>query len=77
LIVPVLRGSDADLYGEEGVLRMTLSLPKGNIELRARAVRYEWLAESNQRRSFLIGAQIQEMSEGERRLYTEYLLTLR
>ena len=76
LIVPVLRSSDADLYGVEGVLRMTLSLPKENVEIQAKPVRYEWLAESNRRKSFLIGAQIQEMGEGGRLGYTEYLLTL-
>ena len=76
LIVPGVRRSDSDYYGAYSPLRITLSLPTANVEVRAIPVRYEWLDERDQSKGYLIGARITEMEGEVRGRFNEYLGTL-
>ena len=75
-IVPMVRDTDANFYGIEGALRVTLSIPHSVVNLQAKPVRYQWLDEQDRAKGFLIGLTIMEMEEEDRRLYAEYLMSL-
>jgi hypothetical protein len=75
-IIPMVRDSDANFYGIEGKLRVTLSIPNSIVNLEAKPVRYQWLDDQDRAKGFLIGLTITEMDEKDRMLYAEYLRTL-
>jgi DNA-binding response OmpR family regulator len=73
LVVPALRASDREFYGKKDTLHITLSLPTQNLEIQAIPVRYQWLDEYSGIKSYLIGAHIVNMSDGDRALFNRYL----
>ena len=73
LVVPGLHVRDAELFGSEGAMHLTLSLPTGIIDIEALPVRYEWLSEPSENRSYLIGARITGIRDDERARFEEYL----
>ena len=74
LVVPGVRDSDREFYGTYDTLRITLSLPTGNVEVQAAPVRYQWLDESDPGKGYLIGAQITGMDD--RGQFDQYLGTI-
>jgi len=77
VIVPGIRIGERYLTGADQLLRVTLKLPAGLIELRAAPVRYEQLAEDDPDTGYLIGLHIREITDRDRSLYTDYLRSLR
>jgi hypothetical protein len=75
-IIPMVRESDANFYGIEGKLRVTLSIPNSIVNPEAQPVRYQWLDDQDRAKGFLMGLAITGMIEEDRRLYAEYLRTL-
>jgi len=76
LVVPGLHVRDSELFGVEGSLRLTLSLPTGIVDIEAKPVRYEWLGEQSEKRSYLIGARITGIRDDERARFDQYLSAL-
>src|SRR5438477_11230972 len=73
LVVLCMREGDSNFYGANKTMRVTLSLPTGNVEMKAAPVRYEWVEESGPGKSYVIGMQITEMSADDRQRFNEYL----
>lgn len=63
LVVPIVHSTDREFYGKYDILRITLSLPTGNVEVQAEPVRYQWLDESDPGKGYLIGARITGMDD--------------
>ncbi len=76
LVVPGLNIRDAELFGAEGSLHLTLSLPTGIIDIEATPVRYEWLGEEFEKKSYLIGARITGIRDDERARFDQYVSAL-
>lgn len=76
LVVPGLHIRDSELFGTEGSLQLTLSLPTGIVDIEATPVRYEWLGEQPEKRSYLIGARITRIRDNERARFDQYLSAL-
>lgn len=76
LVVPGLHVRDAELFGTQNSLRLTLSLPTGIVDIEATPVRYEWLDDKSEQKSYLIGARITQISDDERSRFNEYLSAL-
>jgi hypothetical protein len=77
IIVPGIRVGERYLTGADQLLRITLKLPAGLIELRAAPVRYEQLGPEDPDTGYLIGLHIREITDRERALYTDHLRSLR
>ena len=73
LVVPSIRIGGDYLTLEDNRLRIELALPGGPVELVAAPARFEQLAGDE---GYLVGVRILEMSDDDRRLYTEHLRTL-
>jgi DNA-binding response OmpR family regulator len=73
LVVPGLHVRDSELFGIEGLLKLTLSLPTGIVDIEAAPVRYEWLDEESEKKSFLIGARITGIRDDERVRFDQYV----
>ncbi len=76
LVVPGLHVRDAELFGSQNPLQLTLSLPTGIVDIQATPVRYEWLGEKSEQKSYLIGARITQIRDDERIRLNEYLSAL-
>ena len=76
LVVPGLHIRDSELFGNESSLQLTLSLPTGIVDIEATPVRYEWLDEQSENKSYLIGARITGIREDERARFDEYVSAL-
>lgn len=76
LVVPGLHVRDAELFGSKSSLHLTLSLPTGIVDIEATPVRYEWLGEKPDQKSYLIGARISQMRDDERARLNQYLHAL-
>jgi DNA-binding response OmpR family regulator len=76
LVVPGLHIRDAELFGTQGALQLTLSLPTGIVDIEATPVRYEWLSEESGNKSYLIGARISGIRDDERVRFDQYLSAL-
>ena len=76
LVVPGLHVRDAELFGSQNALQLTLSLPTGIVDIEATPVRYEWLANESEQKSYLIGARISRIRDDERTRFDEYLNAL-
>lgn len=73
LVVPGLNVRDSELFGSEGALQLTLSLPTGLVNIEVTPVRYEWLGEESEKKSYLIGARITGIRDDERVRFDQYL----
>lgn len=73
LVVPLIRSGDANFYGLEGTLKITLGLPSGALTVEAVPARYEWLREDDRGEGFLIGAHITSVSGDGRERFSDYL----
>jgi DNA-binding response OmpR family regulator len=73
LVVPCVREGDREFYGKTAGLRLTLSLPTGDVSIEATPARYEWLDPEGPGRRFLVGARITGMGAGARALFEQYL----
>ena len=73
LIVTSTRISDYDLCGLDSLLRIKLSLPLGVVEMESEVVRSEWVEQEDPRQGYFVGVRITEMSDEDRRRYSEYL----
>lgn len=76
LIVPSLRSSNHDLTELQHTWRVVLATLVGHVQVQARLVRYERFNGDGQQAGYLIGMQIEEMSEEDRLLFENYLRTL-
>ncbi len=76
LVVPGLHIRDSELFGSEVSLQLTLSLPTGIVDIEATPVRYEWLGEESEKKSYLIGARITGIRDDERARFDQYLSAL-
>lgn len=76
LIVPCLHIRDSEFFGTKGSLKLTLSLPTGIVDIEATPVRYEWLGEDSEKKTYLIGARITGIRDDERARFDQYVSTL-
>lgn len=74
LIVPAVRIGARYLTDQDLTLHLKLQLPKGTIQIQAIPKRYESL---DDKKGFLIGAQIIGVNATDRALLVEYLKSLR
>jgi hypothetical protein len=72
-VVPAIRIQDHYLAGGSQKLLIKLELPTAPVEMRVVSVRYERLDEDQDETGYLIGVNIEEMSEPDRSCYEEYL----
>ena len=70
LIVPAIRIGEHYLAGSDRKLHVKLDLPDGPVEMKVASVRYEGLEDES---GYLIGAQILEMSDGDRASFEKYV----
>jgi hypothetical protein len=77
LILPAIRSDDRYLVGQDQTLRVTLRLPGGSVRIYTTPVRYERLEEGQTDSGFFVGVRINEMDEQDRKLFSEYLLSLK
>lgn len=70
---PCVRLGDKYLVGENRLLLVEMNLPNGKIKMRVRAVRYEQIGIHDSTAKYMIGAQIDSISDADRILYEEYL----
>ena len=77
LVLPAIRMGERYLTGDGSLLRVTLRLPAGSIQLHAVAARYERLGDEDSETGYLVGVRIKEMTDHDRALYEEYLATLK
>lgn len=77
LVVAYLLIAEHDLSSHQCVLRITLHLPSGAIELKGRTVRHEKILSQEGEQSFLIGVRITDISELDCVRFVKYLRTLR
>lgn len=73
-VVPSIRLRENYLVGENRTLDAELNLPGGKIKMRIVGQRYEQLGdEHSSTTSYLIGATIAQVSDGDREIYDEFL----
>jgi hypothetical protein len=77
LILPAIRSDDRYLVGQDQTLRVTLRLLGGSVRIYTTPVRYERLEEGQTDSGFFVGVRINEMDEQDRKLFNEYLLSLK
>lgn len=77
LILPAIRMGERYLTGDANLLRVTLRLPAGSIQLHAVAARYERLGEEDPDTGYLLGVRIKEMTDKDRALFEDYVATLK
>jgi hypothetical protein len=77
LVLPAIRSDDRYLVGQDQTLRITLRLPGGSLRIYTTPVRYERLEGEQADGGFLVGVRINEMDEQDRKLFNEYLLSLK
>ncbi len=73
LIVPAIHIGGNYITGEDRRLRIKLKLPSGPVEIEAKPVRYTPLEEDAADTGYLVGVQIERMSENDRARYEEYI----
>jgi hypothetical protein len=76
LIVPAVRVGEHYLAGGNRRLQIKLELPGGPVEVLAIPVRYESIEENEVPTGYLIGVQVEQMSEEDRDRYNEWLAGL-
>jgi c-di-GMP-binding flagellar brake protein YcgR len=76
LVVPAIRIGGHYLAGNERRLYLKLELPDGPAELTLIPVRYESLEEDPEETGYVIGARIEEIRDGDRDRFHEYVRTL-
>lgn len=73
-VVPSIRLREYYLVGENRLLNAELNLPAGKIKMQIIGQRYEQLGdEHSSTTSYLIGATIAEITDGDREIYEEFL----
>lgn len=77
LVLPAIRMGERYLTGDGSLLRVTLRLPDGSIQIHAVAARYERLGEEDPDTGYLLGVRIKEMTDPDRALFEDYLATLK
>lgn len=73
LIVPGVHEDDMKFFGERATVRIILSLPTTMIDIELQPTRYEWLSAEGEKRGYLIGASITNISDGDREQLSQYL----
>jgi CheY-like chemotaxis protein len=73
LIVPGVHQDDVKFFGERATVRIILSLPTTMIDIELQPTRYEWLSAEGEKRGYLIGASITNISDGDREQLSQYL----
>lgn len=76
LIVPSIRIGGQYITDSNRTLQITLKLPTGQIEIQGIPVRYSPLDEDANDTGYLIGVQIESMTEDDRARFDAYLQTL-
>ncbi|HEV7842577.1 MAG TPA: PilZ domain-containing protein [Pyrinomonadaceae bacterium] len=76
LIVPSLRTERHDLTQLQNVWRIVMALPIGHVQVHALLVRFQRFRGDEMQTGYLIGLRIAEMTEADRRLFTEYVQSL-
>ena len=76
LVVPTIRIGDHYLTGAGRRLLVIIQHPTGPLAFHAVPVRYEQLDEDSNERGYLIGVQIEEISDTDRARFIAYLETL-
>jgi hypothetical protein len=76
LIMPAIRIGGQYITGQNHRLTIQLKLPAGQIEVEATPVRYSPADEGPANTGYLIGVQINGMSDHDRSLFNAYLATL-
>jgi c-di-GMP-binding flagellar brake protein YcgR len=76
LVVPAIRIGGHYLAGNERRLYLKLELSDGPAELTLIPVRYESLEEDPEETGYVIGARIEEIRDGDRDRFHEYVRTL-
>ena len=76
IVVGQLNIAGRSILKAERALVVRLGLPTGAIEMRAKAVRHAELEEAGSGKKYLIGMQIEEMSNRDRQAYMGYLKRL-
>jgi hypothetical protein len=78
MVVPSIRLGDYYLAGADHTLNVALELASGPVQLNAAPVRYERIEKDDGASvGYLIGAQIKEISDSDRKRLNAYLRTLR
>lgn len=72
-VVSSIRLQQYYLVGEGRKLNAVITLPKGKIKMQLMGERYEQIGEHVSTTQYLIGARILDISEGDRRTYTDFL----
>jgi hypothetical protein len=76
LVVPAIRIGGHYLAGTERRLYLKLELPDGVVELTLIPVRYESLEEDPEETGYVIGTRVENIRDGDRDRYQEYVKTL-
>ena len=76
LIVPAIRIGGHYLAGTERRLYLKLDLPDGPVDLTVVPVRYECLEEDAEETGYVIGARIEEINDGDRTRFNDFVRTL-
>ena len=73
-VLPTVRLGGRHIFSEGGaVLRITLELPSGSVNMEATAVRYDLFDGPEEERAYIIGALIVDMKGDDRVRYLEFL----
>jgi hypothetical protein len=72
LVVPAIRVGEQYLMGENRRLEIRLELPEGTVAMQAIPVRYESLEDGTEN-GYLIGVQVEQMTEQDRDQYIAYV----
>src|SRR6266446_6278311 len=73
LIVPTILLGEHHLVGENRRLKVELELPHGPVAMQVVPLRYESMEEHKTETGYLIGARIVEISEPDRKRFTQYV----
>jgi hypothetical protein len=76
IIVPAIRIGGQYITDGNCLLQITLKLPNGTINLQGTPARYSPLDEDAADTGYLIGVQIERMSDNDRTIFNSYLETL-
>lgn len=76
LVVPSLRTDRHDLTQLQHLWRIVMALPVGHVQIFAQLVRFQRFRGDDPQTGYLIGVRIEEMSEADRVLFTDYMHTL-
>jgi hypothetical protein len=76
LIVPSLRTDRHDLTQLKHVWRIVMALPRGHVQIHAMLMRFQRVRGEDLQTGYLIGLRIEEMTESDRRLFTDYVQSL-